>query len=934
MPIYTRTERINMKKIATLLVNARYILLAVFLLIAGVSFILLDKVNINNDMSKYLPSDSPMKEGTEVLKDEFPGMKDEIVLRVMFTDLPDVEKPVIKEKLSGINFVQSVEYNEADSNYNKGRYTLYILQSEKAYDTDEFKSIEQNVLKLFGNSYTVVCASNEEGADSLPTHIIIGVVIILMAILFLMSESWIEPFLFIISIGLSILINMGTNFFLPSVSKTTHSIAAILLLVLAMDYSIILSNRYREAWKNASDRGAEKLSITAMKDAIVSAIPSVCSSSLTTIVGLLALCFMNFKIGADLGIVLAKGVFISLICVFTVLPGLLILFDKLIEKTAKKVPNIPVRGLAVLEYKARIVISILFILAFAVVFYAKGSARITYGAAKGDDPVEAHFPRNNRFVVLYSNTDEEALPAMTEAISKKYGVTAVNSYCNTLGVKLSPEEMLAYIGEMFLGSSGGSSDLSGSLGDFSAFFNVDTMKLLYYDHFADHKAEKMTLEGFTAFICDDVLTDPMYSGMLKESDIESLKTLRSFCSKEAMKYEYTAPQLSKLTGVKESDLKLLMKFTGYNTLSIVELLEVLNRPEVSFTLSLTDSISDKDAAEIKFYSTFVDSIMTDKSYTAAEMAEELSRLSAHFSGNEEGSNESMKRYIGLAYLLYFSKTSGDPAWKMDIETLISHILSSETFSSFLDSDTKSMMTLVQMGLAGGKSQLIGKNYSICAISTVLIDGSDDAMNFNEYLDNLCRNNFRGNYYLIGSTPMAYEMSQSFSSEMNKITLITAIAIFIVVLITFRSVLIPAILVLLIQCSVYITMVVIGIMGTEMNYLALLIVQSLLMGATIDYAIVFTNFYLEYRRTEDKKDALISTYRASIRTILTSGLIMVFITWIMGYVFADPSVGQICHIISIGVTCALVMILCFLPAVLSVCDKLIIKRKNVHLLTKQ
>ncbi|MBQ7425106.1 MAG: MMPL family transporter, partial [Lachnospiraceae bacterium] len=193
-------------------------------------------------------------------------------------------------------------------------------------------------------------------------------------------------------------------------------------------------------------------------------------------------------------------------------------------------------------------------------------------------------------------------------------------------------------------------------------------------------------------------------------------------------------------------------------------------------------------------------------------------------------------------------------------------------------------------------------------------------------DELCSEKLDGEYYLIGSTPMAVEMSKSFKSELNKITLITAIAIFIVVLVTFKNIMIPLILVLLIQCSVYITMFVMSVMGADMNYLALLIVQSLLMGATIDYAIVFTNFYIEKRLDRGKKEALISTYKASIRTILTSGMIMVFITWIMGYVFEDPSVGQICHIISIGVACALVMILFFLPAILAACDRVIVPKR--------
>ena len=272
---------------------------------------------------------------------------------------------------------------------------------------------------------------------------------------------------------------------------------------------------------------------------------------------------------------------------------------------------------------------------------------------------------------------------------------------------------------------------------------------------------------------------------------------------------------------------------------------------------------------------------------------------------------------------------------MSLEELFAHVLDSETFSSFIDDDARSMLNTVKLGLIAGKRQLVGNQYSLFVINTVLVDGEDESMDFVDDLDRLCGEKLEGQYYLIGSSPMASEMSKTFKDELNKITLITAAAIFIVVLITFRNILIPLILVLLIQCSVYITMTAMGIIGSAMNYLALLIVQSLLMGATIDYAIVFTNFYIEKRAEKDKKEALISTYKASIRTILTSGMIMMFITLIMGYFFPDPSSGEICHIISIGVAFALVMILFILPGILVVCDRLIVpRRKNAQEVTTE
>ena len=132
-------------------------------------------------------------------------------------------------------------------------------------------------------------------------------------------------------------------------------------------------------------------------------------------------------------------------------------------------------------------------------------------------------------------------------------------------------------------------------------------------------------------------------------------------------------------------------------------------------------------------------------------------------------------------------------------------------------------------------------------------------------------------YIVGNSPMAYEMSNSFNDELNYITILTMIAIFVVVAITFKSISIPAILVLIIQTAVYITMGYLSLLGGEVYFIALLIVQSILMGATIDYAILYTSYYLESRKTMDIKSAVINSYNKSIHTILTSSSILIPLT---------------------------------------------------------
>ena len=175
--------------------------------------------------------------------------------------------------------------------------------------------------------------------------------------------------------------------------------------------------------------------------------------------------------------------------------------------------------------------------------------------------------------------------------------------------------------------------------------------------------------------------------------------------------------------------------------------------------------------------------------------------------------------------------------------------------------------------------------------------------------------------------MAYEMSGTFDGELNFMTVITMIAIFVVVAITFKSVIIPIILVITIQCAVYLIMGILSFTGENVYFIAILIVQSILMGATIDYAILYTSYYLEHRKSKGIKESIIDSYNKSIHTILTSSSILIIVTLIIAN-FASAIAAKICKTISEGTLCSTILILTLLPAVLAFWDKFIIrKRKN-------
>ena len=209
--------------------------------------------------------------------------------------------------------------------------------------------------------------------------------------------------------------------------------------------------------------------------------------------------------------------------------------------------------------------------------------------------------------------------------------------------------------------------------------------------------------------------------------------------------------------------------------------------------------------------------------------------------------------------------------------------------------------------------------------TELSEESAETEAFIHDLQETCDASLSGRYYLIGASAMVDEMEQGFDRELLVITLLTAASIFLVVALTFRSLAIPALLVLIVQCGVFLTVSAVGAFGGSMYYLALLIVECILMGATIDYGILYTSYYREMRRLMDVREALAAAYRGSIHTVLTSGSIMVLITALVGPLFKNPTIEAIVQTLSIGCLSAILLILLILPGLLALFDRWAIQK---------
>ena len=1440
-----------LKKVSGFIVDKRIIILVIMLGLAIAGLIASRFVEINEDMTKYLPDNSNMKIGMDIMAEEFPEAEVSNTIRVMFDDLNESQKKEVLEKLSAIEYVDSVDHDPDSSYYNKDNHTLYVLSMSCAYRSAEEASIV-DALKTEFADYKVVWKNDDTSLPTIPFSVYIVVFVILLAILLLMCGSWFEPFLFLATIGIAVVINEGSNLILGSVSSSTHSIASILQLVLSMDYSIILMNRYRQ------ERALEPDKTIAMKNALTNAFSSVTASSLTTVVGLLMLIFMSFKIGANLGIVLAKGAFLSMVCVLTILPGLILAFDKLLAKTAKKSLHIPMNWAATFSHKLRYLLAGLFGLLFIGAFLLQRQTDIAYTLVK-DDPVAGVFPMDNPLVLEYENPDEENLVELLDDLDQDDHVKSVMGYGSIFGKPLTSVKLVDMLSEMggdmeldpavinmlyykyYTGGKTGTMTVSkfftfisdvimkdaafedyiddemrsqadklkafsdaGALTapktaeELADFFGMNTsdvrdLFLLYYIENEDAETGSMTLKTFADFIVNEVAADPTYGSMFDQEILSQLSQLQTYTDAQKMTTPYTYEGIASILGMDAETVKLLFvyyfamtdnydpgtmtlpefvafllndvakdpTFSSYldadslkqieqlafytdkaelqkqrtseelasalgidaamakilyalynvpnadgNTMTLAQFTEFLTEtllkdpvfssyfdeetssqlqmldtlvqiigsgedlsiadlldmdedtitqllylffsddPEfqeaiASMTMTLSDfldviqenmteeelaqitqleelieraargeifdtaelaelfgiseeqvqelfglvlareepiTLSDftdflvntvltddmisallteeqkeqlqsidqliklaesgealdaatiaetfgiekdlidlifrlyygwdtsdttmsieeavdfilsesvlqsfldsdslsqlqmmqkiikatvndtrfsyteladflgMDASMMKMLFTlsavqkdpaaqklsmftiinfladhmdelgeFVDSSMKDqlltaqaiingavsgRSYTAeqiasltgmtSEQARQLFLLYISKHGNTSGwtlsiygfinfladnvlSNSSYadlidasladqlysartlinavvsgKGYtakqmaelldgladgfdpamIELLYLYAESRTKSDPTWTMTLEGLFhfltDDILNDPRFDSVIDDEMRKMILDAQSTLDDGKAQLVGANYSRMIITTSYPEESESTTAFISKLENYYKDHLNGETYLIGNSAMSYEMQHTFGKEYLMITLLTAFAIFLIVALTFKSVSIPLILVLLVQCSIFITITVTGIISGSMYYLALLIVEGILMGATIDYGILFTNYYCEFRKTSGVKETLQKAYSGSIHTIMTSGLILVIVTAVVGRLFEDAAVAAIVKTISIGSFSAIVLILFLLPGLLAACDKIVIKKKD-------
>lgn len=329
-------KRDPMHAVAAAIVRYRFFIILLFLLAAVYCALSLGRVKVNSDLTAFLSPETETRQGLTVMEEEFLTYASE---NIMIANVTWQRAEELKETIESFEGVASVAFDETAAHYTSASALLSISYAGVDGDADVAAAREQVKALLAPYDsyvYSMNLASYSEQLASEMVGVVLIAVAVIVAILLFTSRSYFEVVIFFIVFVFAALLNMGTNFWLGTISTITHSIAIILQLALAIDYAIIFSHRYQdEALTHDSYREA-------LIEALAKSIIEISSSSLTTISGLVALMLMQFRLGYDLGMVLAKGIVCSLLTVFLLMPGLIMLFPRAIRRTAHKslIPDI------------------------------------------------------------------------------------------------------------------------------------------------------------------------------------------------------------------------------------------------------------------------------------------------------------------------------------------------------------------------------------------------------------------------------------------------------------------------------------------------------------------------------------------------------------------------------------------------------------------
>ncbi len=438
------------------------VIISILLLIPSVIGIV--KTRINYDILSYLPGDIDTMEGQDIMLDEFgKGGFSFVILEGM--DDKDIVK--LKEKIEQVDAVGDVLWYDTAADitipkellpddiydvFNNEDSTMMAVFFNKSTSADESLDAVAEIRKIAGEQCfvsgmtAIVEDIKELTNEEMPMYVVIAV-ILTSIVLAVSMDSFLIPVIFMLSLGMSILYNLGTNIFKGEISFLTQALTAVLQLAVTIDYSIFLWHSYKEQKTFYPNDNKEAMAV-----AISKTVTSVVSSSLTTVAGFLALCFMSYTLGMDMGIVMAKGVILGVICCITVLPSLILICDKALEKTMHKdfLPNMD--GISKFIVNHRAVFLILFAVLLVPSIYGQINTNVYYNltdslphdlnsAIANTKLSEEYNMASTHIVMCRSDMSSKEVSKMTAEMEKVDGVSFALGFDSLVGPMI-PQEII------------------------------------------------------------------------------------------------------------------------------------------------------------------------------------------------------------------------------------------------------------------------------------------------------------------------------------------------------------------------------------------------------------------------------------------------------------------------------------------------------------
>ena len=738
-----------MTKLSRFIVDKRKAFYLVFLAAFLFCAASINKVEINNDITSYLPPETETRRGLTLMDEEFVTLGS---AEVMVSNIPLDTAWDLSHKLEILPGVSGVTFDETDDHYHDSAALFTVTFDAPEDDPEAVTALQAVQDALEGYDVYVSTQVGRDESASLQKEMTVILAIaaaVIVVVLLFTSKSYMEVPVYLIVFSAAAVLNMGTNFIFGTISFITNSITVVLQLALAIDYAIIFCHRYMEERDNGLD--PREADIAALSKAIV----EISSSSLTTISGLVALMLMQLRIGFDMGIVLAKGIVCSMLCVFLLMPGLLMLFSGPIERTRHKnlVPNIDFWGRWMV--KLRYVLPALFLVVLAV--SAVLSSRCDY---------------------VFDSNDSD--------------------FHNKPDWKVAAEKVSATFGEK------------------------NTIAVLVPR--GDYEKEGTVLRQVEAL-------EPVTSATgLANIQVEDGRMLTD---------ALTPRQFSELAGVDIELCRLLYQAYG---LSVEEYGAIFQNPD-DYAVPLIDVFEF--------------------------LLEQKDKGVVNLTGEQAEKVEDLREELDL-----------------------------------------------------GLKQLRGEHWSRLVFVADLPTEGEETYALLDQIRAIAREQYGDDVLLVGNSTNAFDLASSFSGDNLKISVLTALFVMVILLFTFKSAGLPVLLVLTIQGSIWINFSVPVLTGTNLFFLGYLVVSSIQMGATIDYAIVITNRYLELKGAMDRKAAAVAALSQSFPTVLTSGTIMAVAGFLIGGISTDATIGSVGESLGRGTVTSILLVMTVLPQILLLGDTLI------------